>query len=382
MNYKSFLIASVICLSIPAIASEFESPHLNITLHEVYPSPICTLSSSKTPEDGISTVTLVVEGLGDPLPVEVVLSIDSSASMNTTDPDDKRLKAAKGFLNVMDPNKDKAGLVIWSLGVHESENLTNNFGLLYQIIDRVRPNGATDICVGLREAIDIFSRGNRSLDDNVKKCIVFLSDGTSDVDETLYELGNFRDEVDKAKSMGIEIWTVGFPVDTEGEVNLKKIANATGGEYHPANNLTIEEVFLEIYKKITSLAGKDITVEYHAPADLLYSIEYDHIEGANKVFIWDPSDLYIGDNWIKTFKVSSENPGWFTLGNSPSSFVNYTMYDQKPGNIQIEERLLQVVRCDGDSDYSTIKLILLHKINLHLVYSIVNKLILFLSKCR
>ena len=351
MRFGCFLIANIICLSTLAYASPFVPPHLNVTLHEVYPSPICTLSSAKTPEDAVSTATLVVEGVGDPIPVEVVLSIDSSASMNRTDPDKKRLKAAKGFLEVLDSGRDKAGLVIWSLEVKASENLTNNFDVLYETIDNVEPKGGTDIYVGLKEAIDTVLNGSSG----VKKCVVFLSDGTSDADESYHELKNFSEEVDRAKNAGIEIWTVGFPVDPVGEVNLKEIANTTGGEYHPANNFNVENVFLEIYRNMTSLAGKDITVEYLAPADLLYSIDYDHIEGANKVFVWNPRDLYVGDKWIKTFKVSSENPGWFTLGKSPGSAVSYTMFDRKHGYIPIEERTLQVIPCDEDSDYSIIK---------------------------
>ena len=112
MIQRGLLVASILYIFVFSSGSASVPPHLDVTWHEASPSPICTLGSGKTPSE--STVTLIIEGVGDPTPLAVVLSIDSSESMNETDHDNKRLEAAKSFVGVLDPRKDKAGLVIWN----------------------------------------------------------------------------------------------------------------------------------------------------------------------------------------------------------------------------------------------------------------------------
>lgn len=318
MTFRYFLIVSIFCLSVIASGSPSVPPHLELTLHEVYPSPICTIGSGNRPQDSLSTVTLIAEGVGDPVPVEVVFSIDYSGSMTWNDSNNKRINATKKFVSHLEPSRDKAGLVIWNKAVNKSAlvKLTNNFEEINSILDmNISPELGTNFDAALTDSINLFSNS----DDDVKRCIIFLSDGLPEPDTTYIPPNNPESQATIAKEKGIEIWTVGYTIEQKGEIILKEIANNTRGQYYRANSSDIENVFLEIYRNMTSLAGKDITVEYLAPADLLYSIDYNHIEGDNKVFVWNPRDLYIGDKWIKTFKVSSENPGWFTLGRSPSA---------------------------------------------------------------
>jgi len=333
--FRYFLMGGMLCLFTLAAGSLATPPHLDVTLHDISPNLICNLSSAKILDDSVSRVTLVVEGVGEPTPVEVVLSIDSSASMNDTDPNNKRIEAAKNFVGVLDPSRDNVGLVIWNLGVEASVPLTNNFQMINKSMEDTNSKGSTDIYFGLKEAIDMLINGS----DEAQKYVILLSDGTSDVSEP----HDFSRELVRANNAGIEIWTVGFSVGSEGENTLKEIAHFTGGEYRPANEVTIGRVLPDIYRKPSKLAGKNASVKYLAPADLLYSIDYDHIEGTNKVFIWNLGDLYVGDKWIKTFRVSSENAGVFTLGKSPGSAVSYVTQNGTLEDIFIDSRILVVM---------------------------------------
>lgn len=351
------LIISILCLSGLAFASSFVPPHLNVTYHEVSPGLICTVGSG-TPSE--SVVNLTIECSGDPRPVQVVLSIDSSSSMIYHDPNDTRLEAARGFIGVMDPNRDRVGLVVWSDGVKNiMVPITNDFELVNETINKTTSFGFTNLYYGLKPAIDMLK--NES--DGFRKHIILLSDGTNKAGDPI----EYLPEVYRANEAGIQIWTIGFPVDEVGEIVLKNIKNIAGGEYHPADNVTVEDVFIKIYKNMTRLAGEDVTVEYHAPADLIYSIDHDRIEGYNKVFTWkplvyDPSGprnyFYIGETNSTTFKVSSENPGLFTLGN-PGSEMIYTTQDKAGSDVQIEEpieyRPLRMMDCGEDLDYNKIK---------------------------
>jgi len=284
MTIRYFLIVSIFCLSALASGSLFEPPHLEVTLHDVYPSPICTLGSRTQSEDSVSTLTLILEGVGDPVPVEVVFSIDHSGSMLENDSNNKRLIATKKLVSHLDPSRDKAGLVIWNGTVIKSGliKLTNKFDELNDVLELhesdIPARGKTDYDSALRESINLFNTS----DENIKRCVIFLSDG---VPTAYTPPGDPNSQIARAREKGIEIWTVGYTIGQEGEMILSEIANNTNAKYYKANNTDIETVFIEIYKNMTSLAGKNITVEYQAPADLLYSIDYDHVEVANKNFV-------------------------------------------------------------------------------------------------
>jgi len=350
------LIIGIICFSGLASASSFVTPHLNIINHDVLPSLICTVGS-RTP--GESVVNLTIEGSGDPRPVQVVLSIDSSFSMGRHDRNNTRLDAARSFVGVMDSSSDRVGLVVWNSEADIMMPLTNDFALVNETINRITPLGPTDLYYGLQPAIDMLK--NES--DDLQKHIVLLTDGTTDA----INPEDYLPEVYRAKEAGIQIWTIGFPVDEQGEIVLKNIKNITGGEYHPADKATVEDVFIKIYRNMTRLAGEYVTVEYHAPSDLTYSINHDRIEGDNKVFTWKPlvydssgprNYFYIGEQNSTTFKVSSENPGLFTLGNLGSKMI-YTTQNKAGIDVQIEEpieyRPLRVIDCSEDLDYNKIK---------------------------
>ncbi|HOO52381.1 MAG TPA: vWA domain-containing protein, partial [Alphaproteobacteria bacterium] len=359
MKLRYFLIVCIFYLIMLVSASTLESPHLNVTLHEVSPNRIC--------RGDYSDVTLVVEGVGDPTPLEVVFSIDYSGSMNNSDSTKKRLKATKKFVSSLNPSRDRAGLVAWNNDVIESRltGLTNNFEVINSMLDMdiseegIRPMGDTNYDAALSASIDLFESNSN----NTNKCIIFLSDGEPKPDASspypaYTPPGKPGSQVTRAKENGIEIWTVGFSIGDDGKIILKEIADTTRGGYYSANNLTVEYTFNKIYKNMTSLAGKNVTVKYLAPVDLISSNQDFYFEGDDRVFTWKPvvedpngprDYFYIGDSWTKTFKVSSENQGSFTLG-KPGSEVVYTVKNKSWSDIPIEEqidnRTLLVLPCN------------------------------------
>ncbi|WP_316968670.1 vWA domain-containing protein [Candidatus Methanocrinis alkalitolerans] len=352
------LLVSILCLSSLAFASSFVQPHLNVTYHDVSPNPIC-IAGSGTPCE--SVVKLKIEGLGDPRPVQVVLSIDSSSSMFKYDSNKTRLDAARGFIGVLDNRSDKVGLVIWSDQVIEAEPPTSNFESVNRTISGIISYGATDLYYGLKPAIEMFE--NESVDH--QKHIILLTDGTTRARDP----EDYLSEVYRAKEAGIKIWTIGFPADEAGELVLKNISELTAGNYSTADNATVENVFIKIYKDMTSLAGNNVTVRYVAPGDLIYFLQDAEVEGDDKVFTWKPTvddgsgprnHFYIGERWSKTFAVRSENTGLFPLG-KPGSEMTYSAQNTNgsyiPMKKPIEERTLEVIPCnDTDCNNTYIKI--------------------------
>lgn len=363
MKSKYYTIISAIYLLILMLGAPLAAAYMNITLHEIFLPLICEGSSS--------TVILVVEGMGDPIPLDVVFAIDYSGSINDSDRTNGRLEATKKFINYLDPARDRAGLICWNETIIDSRSvdLTNNFNDIISKLDAdisgvgVLPSGDTNFDTALNASINMFEKDNG----NNKKCIIFLSDGLPEPIDRYIPTIDPESQANRAKEEGIEIWTVGFSIDEKGEIILKEIANITDGLYYPAINLTVEDVFVNIYRNMTRLAGEDVTIRYLTPSNLSYSIQDFDIEGNNKEFTWKPmvedssgprNYFYIGEKWIKTFKVSSENHGIFTLG-VPDSKMSYTVQNVTGNNIKIEEpieeKMLLVVPCEENQSCNITK---------------------------
>jgi len=365
MKFAILIIGVIYCLSafaygIPAVyESPLEAPHLKV--EHVVSTPICSLGSNAPDLAKCSTITIVLKGAGDPTPLDVVFAIDFSNTMNTSDPTNERLNATKEFIKILNNSIDRAGLVYWNDTIINSRlmNLTNEFEELIKKLDEdiigegILPEGTTNFDKALNASIDMFEKGQ-----DKRKIIIFLSDGNPYPLPYAYTPPNNKSSpVNRARDAGIEIWTVGFyhdPLSINGshKATLVEIADITRGKYNSSYNLTVGGVFQEIYNQIVSLAGKNITVEYHAPKDLIYSIGDRWIEGDNKVFVWTPEeigDIYIGKSWTEKFNVASNIVGNFTLGNAPGSFVNYTKHDEKQEDLPIGDRILEVIDCDNES---------------------------------
>jgi len=346
----SVLFFMTLGFAYPAASDINSTNNINAT-HYLEPNIIWTLGSGRVPYE--SDVTLAIDGVGDPIPVEVILAIDYSGTMNNSDPGKKILNAAMSFVGEANSSRDKIGLVFWNDEIIKLENLTNDFAHINNTIYSMRdidPKNGTYFDLSLNESIKLLDNDN----EHVRKCIIFLSDGKPEMPSSYpkpyTDPTEPKSPVVRAKKERIEIWTIGFMQNgSEGETILKNMSDFTGGRYNHSDNLSIEGLFCDIYENITKLAGKNVIVRYLAPKDLIYSIPHYSIEGPNKVFIWNAGDIFIGgDPWYKTFGVTSEKTGRFILGKNPGSVVNYTMYSGTFRDLAIEERVLLVINTSID----------------------------------
>ena len=251
MNVKDLLIQIMLifCLSVSAVSAT--NPHITATTN-INPGNFWSLDSEQSPSKG--TVDIILTGSGDPvaLPVEAVLAIDSSGSMSTNDPDTDRLAAAVSFVNIMSPDEDTIGLVSWDDNIDFEISPTSNFEEVTTGIYKVDSEGNTDLDEGLNTAIDIMND-----DDRVFKTIVFLSDG----DGSYTQSGNSGSPADRARQMGIVVYTIGLNVNGKPvEEKLKDIATTTGGKYYDATDSSSLKSFYEEIGKAVLTQDK-----YHQP---------------------------------------------------------------------------------------------------------------------
>lgn len=165
---------------------------------------------------------------------EIVILIDESGSMSSSDPNGIRKDAAKKLSNAMG-TADKAAVVAFDSSARLLTGFTSDKSVIDNAIDQAGENGGTDMYNGLSVCFDLFN-GTSS----ANRVIVLLTDGDS--------YGSFDYET-AAKDKGVKIYTVGLGEDVNEE-ELQDIANRTGGKYYFAD---IAEDLLEIYDDLADV---------------------------------------------------------------------------------------------------------------------------------
>jgi len=126
-------------------------------------------------------VTIRVKGDGwalQPDPIDVVLVIDRSGSMDDSDVSPTRMKAAQkaanNFVAQMNSTRDRVALVSFASDARLDTPLTNDKAILESKINSLTPTGATNMRQGFYEAISNLSNNGRS---EAVKAVILMSDG-------------------------------------------------------------------------------------------------------------------------------------------------------------------------------------------------------------
>lgn len=294
----------------------------------------------------ISTVTITLRGGEIPCasPVDVVLSIDSSGSMTTSDPGDLRKSAAKEFVTGLDLSMDRVGVVSWNTSAI-SWPLTNNTKDIESAIDSTGADGNTCLDTGLKSAIDLLSECSGS------KVIVLLTDGISTDGGHYTPPGVPGSPVDEARSKGILVFTIGLGPDADAR-NLTEIAHSTGGEFYSAPDANaLAGIYKRIRSSITGIVAKDVTVTYVLPSSMNVNLSpYSgsqpvatvRNEGDSTVLTWRMGTIQANQSRMLSFDVSSPDPGTFILGSAPDTAVSYTGCDNLRSAVAIPPATLKV----------------------------------------
>jgi len=205
--------------------------------------------------------------------IDIVMSIDVSASMLARDLKPNRLEALKSvaarFINAR-PN-DRIGLVEYAGESYTKTPLTSDKGIVLSSLKSIKYNtvieGGTAIGMGLATSV------NRLKDSRAKsKVIILLTDGVNNSGAIDPKIAS-----ELAVEFGIKVYTIGLgtngmavspigvlpngkfqygnmPVQIDEEL-LKEIAETTGGEYFRAISTTR---LGEIYEQINKLEKTEI----------------------------------------------------------------------------------------------------------------------------
>lgn len=190
-----------------------------------------------------------------PLPLDVVVIMDSSGSMKKTDPKELRKPAAKLFITLLG-KEDRLSVMSFSDNAYPITFLTpldkeTNKTRSIEATDKISSRGIyTNIHAAIARAIEILKDSHSQNRDPV---IVFMSDGKMDVGNAGLS-AELRSKIQQEltpllKQYKIKIFSIAFTKESDQDL-LQEIADATDGRYAlAASDDVLHKVFTKMFEQ-------------------------------------------------------------------------------------------------------------------------------------
>jgi len=211
----SCLLSSSLLLLL-ASASQGESSRLTVKIQ----SPQSERAISGPPAS--VQVSGVASALGGVPELDLIFVLDTSRSLNDSDPYDHRRKGASELIDSLPSGADiRIGIVGFDRKAELITPLTSNRKQVADALARLGRQGLTNIAEGIRTALADFQAHARP--DSTKVVLVF-TDGRSDPKQA-------RQAMMQAREQGVIIHSVLLGTDPLGREILAEIADVTGGTF-------------------------------------------------------------------------------------------------------------------------------------------------------
>lgn len=326
-----------------------------------------TATADKVASEGVSWVELGVTGVPKKNPVDVVLIIDTSGSMSSSNRIRDARNAAKEFVNILlEENADgtasenRVALVEYNSYADILVNLTSNKNELTGEIDDLRADGNTNYDDPMKKAAEILS-GVREQEEGYSRqqFVVFMSDGSpcngyNDVNvgggdkdyDYFARMGAFQSThkySDAVKALPATIYTVGFSLSYSYgfekeecqwilETQMASRVEGTDNEYYyydAKDGDALTAAFNSIANNIR-LAGTDAKVSDTIGED--FELRWETVDGSNPTVVYK-----VGDRTMETVTLSvagngvkSANSSWsgdLSVGADGSFAARYFSYN-------------------------------------------------------
>ncbi len=169
----------------------------------------------------------------------IIYAMDASGSMKGAKIEaSKKAGIALAFTALN--RKDKVGLLVFKDKVVEEVAPTNDFGVMLDMLIRIRPGKETEFVSALKHAVALFPSGDMT------KHLVILTDalptiGKDPEAETLQAVAD-------AAGFGITITIIGISLDEQGLVLAQKIVELGNGRLYMAKDIKeLDRIMLEDY---------------------------------------------------------------------------------------------------------------------------------------
>ncbi len=287
--------------------------------------------------------------------ISVILILDNSGSMESSDPDGHRFTGARMFLSLLDAG-DSAGIILFSTdsvlltdGLVTIEHENDKVALLKQIQER-SPDGFTDVRSAFLSVDEWLDQANPS---DGAAYIIFLTDGKPEIPNMP---ANYEEEViQRAKSWNIPVLSIALTSSARTPF-LDHLARESSGRVIPANHAAdLLDAYLSILGQI-----KDRTVLAASPDDLSFFLDpglVPYVDKASFIFssagkdearLHSPGGETISPNDERT-RFYFYEPGFvvFTIESPPSG--NWQFHAQGGGEFKAYTILHSRLRVEMDS---------------------------------
>jgi hypothetical protein len=187
--------------------------------------------------------------------VAIILILDNSGSMKTSDPGDLRFTAARLFISLLDQG-DAVGLIRFST---ESQALTNGLVVIKSLTEKstlsnllypIPADGYTDVKAAFEDAQIILSDPDRT---GRRTVVIFLTDGKPEIAQIYPE---YEDQaLALARKFGVPVLSIALTSEAHTSF-LTRLTVETQGSMIPANSAAdLLDAYLEVFGQV-----KDRTV--------------------------------------------------------------------------------------------------------------------------
>ena len=189
--------------------------------------------------------------------LDVVFAIDSSGSMSSNDRSGVRKTVTKNFIEKL-TGRDMAAVVDFDSSATLLSGFNNDKTVLNSAVDKINSSGGTNLSTGISTGLNLFDPSDYK-GEGKQKCIIMLTDGQ----------GSYNTKfTDKAKEMGVTIYTIGLG-NAVSKAVLTTMAEQTGGEYFPASEADKLYGIFDTIFELTDLlkdTDEDGISDYHEKA--------------------------------------------------------------------------------------------------------------------
>lgn len=317
----------------------------------------------------------------------VVIVNDSSGSMEDTDPQYLRNKAAARFVAMLAEQGNKVGAVVFSNDIATKIDLADLDSVearesFIQQLSSVPPKGWTNIGDGIMTAVDML---NAERNPDIPSVILLLTDGNTEMgseDETKASLDAKANAIDAARNAGYKIYTVSLNANGEADSSeLQQIASATGGEFREVKTADdLKDVYSLYYSLVFNSKSdntKDLVIPQSGSISSNFEIASVGVEEVNILIEGSPSDFlftqpdgtvltkdqlagttYASEAFTAVKIANPENGSWgYTIKGDPDSHVRIDIVRNTDVKASIESDASEDGLSAGESAHISVKVL-------------------------
>jgi len=183
-------------------------------------------------------------------PLDAVLVIDRSGSMDRNNAVGEAGRAAIAFAQALKESNHRVGLVVFDDSAGILAPLTASLNDLRLAVDDLTAGGGTNIGAGLAVAGAMLAESGT----NSIPVIILLSDGGA---------GDVRDALDQAqelKAQGVHLVVIGLRGDDYDPLLLQQLASSSADVYTVENLPDLSQLYRNLARSLTSIVATDVQV--------------------------------------------------------------------------------------------------------------------------